>query len=238
MSAMLSTYPKGAISMNEALINETSTSENTSDIQKQDMDITEERSDDSFTAPQPIEYSYEKAEFTNELDSSSEASKKEEDRSTAEKESDESSNSKRSENIEETPFLAEKEELNQLRSEIEELRKKLADSQAMYDRIHVECAEFSDLYPDVSLSSLPDSIWESVKKGVPIAAAYALEDRRTLVASQKAERINKGNRTMSSGTLASSPTEEYFSPSEVRSMSSAEVRANYTKIINSMSKWH
>ena len=224
--------------MNEALINETSTSDNASDIQKQDMAITEEKSDDSFATPQPIEYSYEKAEFTNEVDSSSEAPKKEEDKNEAEKESDESLNSKDAESIKETPFLAEKEEINRLRSEIGELRKMLADSQAMYDRMHVECAEFSSLYPDVSLSSLPDSIWESVKKGVPIAAAYALEDRRALVASQKAERINKGNRTMSSGTLASSPTEEYFSPSEVCSMSSAEVRANYSKIINSMSKWH
>ena len=102
--------------MNEALINETSTSDNASYIQKQDMAITEEKSDDSFATPQPIEYSYEKAEFTNEVDSSSEAQKKEEDKNEAEKESDESSNSKDAESIKETPFIAEKEEINRLRS--------------------------------------------------------------------------------------------------------------------------
>ena len=31
---------------------------------------------------------------------------------------------------------------------------------------------------------------------------------------------------------------EFFTPEEVRKMSQAEVRQNYAKIINSMSKWH
>lgn len=36
------------------------------------------------------------------------------------------------------------------------------------------------------------------------------------------------------------PTEEgdYFTPAEVRAMSAAEVKANYSKIITSMSRWH
>jgi outer membrane protease len=101
-----------------------------------------------------------------------------------------------------------------------------------------ECAEFNLLYPSISISSLPDSIWESVKKGVPIAAAYALEERRAAVADMKAQSVNAANRQLSSGSIDAPATEEFYTPDEVRAMSPLQVRENYSKIISSMSKWH
>ena len=125
-----------------------------------------------------------------------------------------------------------------LKAELDSLRQELDESRAFYGRLEGECAEFSELYPEVSLSSLPDSIWQSVKKGIPLAAAYALEERRSSIAAIRAAAINGENRNMSSGALKRDTSEDYFSPSQVRAMTPAEVRANYTKIVNSMSKWH
>lgn len=144
---------------------------------------------------------------------------------------------------EETPVEPEEifngaDEIASLKAEIESLKAELDESRALYQRLEGECAEFSSLYPDVPLSTLPDSIWQSVKKGVPLAAAYALEERRASLAAKRAAEVNKENRDRSSGALNSDTYNDFFSPAQVKAMSAAEVRANYTKIINSMSKWH
>ena len=125
-----------------------------------------------------------------------------------------------------------------MKAELESLKKELADTRSLYARLESECSEFGELYPEISLSSLPDSVWQSVKGGVPLAAAYALEARKAELAARRAGQINGENRKMSSGSLSSDSYNDFFTPSQVRAMSAAEVRANYTKIINSMSKWH
>lgn len=125
-----------------------------------------------------------------------------------------------------------------LRAEVETLRQRLEESQMMYDRHHAECMEFSELYPEVPLSSIPDSIWNSVRSGIPLAAAYALAERKEKLAKEKATEVNSKNRAYSTGALNTTKSGEYFSPAEVRAMSAAEVKANYSKIITSMSKWH
>ena len=125
-----------------------------------------------------------------------------------------------------------------LKEELESLKLQLEESRSMYNRLHGECMEFSSLYPDVPLSTIPDSIWGSVRSGVPLAAAYALAEKKERMAREKAIDVNSKNHERSSGALSASKTEEFFTPAEVRAMSAAEVRANYAKIITSMSKWH
>lgn len=129
-------------------------------------------------------------------------------------------------------------EILALRAELDSLKKELEENRAFYARLDGECAEFSSLYPDVSVTSLPDTVWQSVKKGVPLSAAYALEVRRAEVKAQKARQVNRDNSEMSSGALGNNNRNDFFSPAEVRAMSASEVRANYSKIIESMSKWH
>ena len=103
--------------------------------------------------------------------------------------------------------------------------------------MEAEHAEFEQLYPNVSLLSLPDAVWEDVRRGVPLSAAYALSERRALRAQESATLSNHQNALRSAGSHASSES-EYFSPAEVRAMSPAEVHRNYKKIMQSMSKWH
>lgn len=129
-------------------------------------------------------------------------------------------------------------ELETLRAEVASLRAQLSEERAVYSRVNAEYNEFARLYPEVPLTSLSEDIWESVKRGVPIAAAYALEERRAAVANMKANAVNDNNRRLSSGSVDRRTAEEYFSPDEVRAMTPGEVRANYSKIISSMSKWH
>ena len=138
---------------------------------------------------------------------------------------------------EEEPSI-EFEDIKALKEQLAALQLQLEESRAMYDKFHADCMEFSQLYPSVSLSSIPDSIWDSVRSGVPLAAAYALAEKKEALANTKAENVNSKNKSLSSGSLTPSKREEFFSPAEVRAMSAPEVRANYAKIIASMSKWH
>ena len=125
-----------------------------------------------------------------------------------------------------------------LKNEISELRAKLEQSRAVYGRMSAELIEFSELYPEVSVASIPDGIWESARAGIPLAAAYALAEKKASVIASKAAKVNDRNKILSSGSLGNTKNEEFFSPAEVKAMSAAEVKANYDKIIASMSKWH
>lgn len=127
-------------------------------------------------------------------------------------------------------------ELADLREEVNRLREQLRRTEAESLRVSAECEEFRSLYPDVPLSSLPDSVWEDVRRGVPVSAAFALAERRRYRTSQLAEEANRENRKRSSGSLEQDAS-GYLSPDEVRAMSPEEVRRNYHRIMLSMQKW-
>ncbi len=124
-----------------------------------------------------------------------------------------------------------------LAAEVDRLRDELARRDAMSERMARESEELYALYPDLDLRTLPDSVWEDVRRGVPIAAAYALAERKRVYREQKAAICNQVNRDRSTGAIDGAGS-DYFSPAEVRQMSAAEVRKNYTSIMHSMQKWH
>ena len=131
-------------------------------------------------------------------------------------------------------------ELEQLRSELTRLREELAlrDARAhQEERINREYTEFCDLYPEIPISSLPQEIWQDVKEGTSLAAAYALAERKKAISLGRATQSNATNRARSAGSVNNAESNE-FSPAEVRAMSSQEVRANLPKIMRSMQKWH
>ena len=107
----------------------------------------------------------------------------------------------------------------------------------MMERMGAECEEFRALYPDSTLESIPDEVWGSVKKGIPLAAAYALAQRRAQRTEELARRRNLENSLRSPGAVKDSSS-GCFTPDEVRAMSPAEVRKNYQSIMLSMQKWH
>ena len=129
------------------------------------------------------------------------------------------------------------ERLEQLRGELNTLRRELAKKDAYWERLGAECEEFHDLYPEVALSTLPDSVWKDVKRGIPLAAAYALAERKRALTEAFAHEQLLKNRDRSAGEVKSMEN-DYFSPAEVRAMSGEEVHKNYAKIMKSMQKWH
>lgn len=138
---------------------------------------------------------------------------------------------------EEPHFEAPVQDVGELLQEIKRLKSALAERDAMAERFAKEGEEFYALYPQQELRHLPDAVWKDVESGIPLAAAYALYERRRFCTEQKALEYNYTNMQRSTG--AHEATEpDYFSPKEVRAMSQSEVRANYEKIMRSMQKWH
>ncbi len=129
-------------------------------------------------------------------------------------------------------------ETEQLLAQISSLRRELEEKNAAHERMSREISEFSELFPERSITSLPDSVWESVKSGIPLAAAYALYERRAQLLAAQAEAVNEKNSTASTGPIGKDSDIGFFTPDEVRAMSRQEVRQNYSKILDSMKKWN
>lgn len=125
----------------------------------------------------------------------------------------------------------------ELYTEIERLRAELDQTRALHARMADELSEFHTLFPEVNTSCIPESIWEQVKNGVPLAASYALYEKKCELRRQHAEQINLHNAQHTPGSAGKNTPAEYFSPDEVRRMSQSEVSRNYQKILESMKKW-
>ena len=124
-------------------------------------------------------------------------------------------------------------EIDSLRSEIARLKKLKSEE----SRILAEIGDFCALFPDVPVESLPDEVWESVKNGAPLAASFALYERKTAAEAKRIAQINSKNASRAAGIAGTDAAGEYFSPEDVKRMSQAEVHANYSKIKESMKKW-
>lgn len=135
---------------------------------------------------------------------------------------------------------APEESIEFLRQQISDLRSQISNLEAMRDtqtRVLEELADFRDLFPEVEINAIPESVWESVKKGTPLIASYALYEKRMEAERARISLINTKNASKSAGIAGINTASEYFSPDEVRKMSRAEVHANYSKIKESMKKW-
>ena len=139
---------------------------------------------------------------------------------------------------EENEKLPSIDELNQtiasLKSELEAYKNAAAEQEAIAKQIN----EFSELFPDVSVRSIPDEVWDSVKQGNSLAAAYSVYEKRITEAARRIELINQKNAEKAAGVAGKNLTQEFFSADDVRKMSPSEVRANYAKIRRSMEKWN
>ena len=135
------------------------------------------------------------------------------------------------------PEKDERARILELREELNELEARIAAREATYKKLERECAEFRELYPGVPLESLSDKVWEDVQNGVPVAAAFALAERRRILLEEKAQKSNAHNKKNAPGSVSGSE-ENFFSPAEVRAMTREQVRENYEKIMLSMQKWN
>lgn len=124
-----------------------------------------------------------------------------------------------------------------IHTELEDLRVKLEKAERVAREITEGWREFTELYPDADISTLPDSFNAALERGIPPAAAYALELRRREVEQLKIARADRKARDQSFGRIESAE-DSLYSPAEVRAMKPAEVRKNIEKIRRSMKSWH
>ena len=130
------------------------------------------------------------------------------------------------------------ESIESLKAEIESLKETIRQKNEQQERLTRELGEFSELFPEIPPSEIPEEIWNEVKRGIPLAAAFALREKKEQLRMSKIGEINKRNSLRSAGMAGVGTAGEYFTPDEVRAMSRGEVKANYEKIIASMKKWN
>lgn len=140
----------------------------------------------------------------------------------------------------ESEAVHEEESIDALKEEIVSLKTKLSELEALKEaqaRLFDELSAFRDLFPEVELNVIPESVWDEVRKGSSLTASYALYEKRMEAERARIALINASNASKSPGVAGRNTANEYFSPDEVRKMSRTEVHANYSKIKESMKKW-
>lgn len=143
-----------------------------------------------------------------------------------------------SESVEEQAPAEEADELEALKAEVSRLRAELEEKRAFDEAVTAQLEEFGEIFPNTDIKTLPDSVWESVRSGNSLAAAYALYTKRTEAREAQIRAVNEQNARQSAGKLSGGASAEYFTPADVKAMSQSEVRANYSKIIESMKRWN
>lgn len=129
------------------------------------------------------------------------------------------------------------EAFHQLYNELTALKAAVNQQNERSARMDREYTEFCELYPEVSVHTIADEVWSNVEQqGLPLAAAYALYERKRLCTERKAAESNEQNRVRAVGKPEAAPEGEY-TPEEVRTMSAKEVRRHLPKIMRSMQKW-
>lgn len=142
-----------------------------------------------------------------------------------------------SEEITDTPEEPASSDTQNLESELDNLRRRVEVAERTAREISAGWREFSELYPEADISSLPDSFNNAIERGIPPAAAYALEMRRREVTRLRIEAADRRSRELSAGKVQSTE-DSLYSPEEVRAMTPSEVRNNIEKIRRSMKSWH
>jgi hypothetical protein len=140
--------------------------------------------------------------------------------------------SEEEESVDEVALL--KHELELLKEEI-----RLRDErETANSRILKEITEFEEYFPEVNLHQIPSEIWEQVRQGASLSASFALSLRKLEIEKQKTSDFNEKNRRMSAGSLIQGEGEKYYSPSEVKKMTHAQVKLHYDDILESMRHWN
>lgn len=134
----------------------------------------------------------------------------------------------------ESVILELNEKICALNEEIEGYKLAAKHQEAIAEQLN----EFSELFPEIAVKSVPEEVWESVKRGNSLAASYAVYEKRVTEAAKRIERINAKNASSSAGAIDKNTAQEFFTPDDVRKMSPSEVHANFAKIKRSMGKWN
>ncbi len=123
------------------------------------------------------------------------------------------------------------EDIPALKAEIQRLQAELTAKETKTR----ETLEFSLLYPGIPLDGLPQEVKEAEE--LPLAAAYALYERKKLLLCRQAEAINAQNVTKASGQVCHDGGEDgSFTLEEVRRMTPGQIHRHYQSVLNSLKR--
>lgn len=101
-------------------------------------------------------------------------------------------------------------------------------------RAETEIEEFSAKFPETDLDDVPESVWESVKNGTALCAAYEEFAESSKKRTEEAARVNEENAAKSSGYVGGEPKKAIYTAKEVSAMSEKQIKDNYDDILYSM----
>ncbi len=127
-------------------------------------------------------------------------------------------------------------ELNNARLAAKEHQKELRDRRDS-EMMAQEVEKFREAFPDISADSIPDSVWEDVADGIPLAYAYALYEANEKRITARADGVNARNGFVSEMAVQGGETEPCYTKEQVEKMSGRDVRTNYKSILKAMKNW-
>ena len=95
--------------------------------------------------------------------------------------------------------------ISKLNKKISELTQELEaykTAKERQDKIAEQLNEFSELFPEIAIKSVPDEVWENVKRGNTLAASYAIYEKRITAAARRIEEINRKKEIAKQKSLA------------------------------------
>ena len=125
-------------------------------------------------------------------------------------------------------------ELAELREENERFKAESAKAK----RLEAESEDLKLLFPEAYTDALPDEVTENWENGMLLAAAYALWDKRRLLAEANADTANRINAEASPGPVDNDGSGDgSFSIEDIRRMPRSEVRNYLDRIYRSLEKY-
>lgn len=99
--------------------------------------------------------------------------------------------------------------------------------------MQTELQEFLTAYPSVDLDDVPLQVWEKVKTGTTLCAAYSEYEASRKETEKAADEANAKNSAVP-GAVSGSGKRATLTAKEVAAMTPAQVKANYAEILASM----
>ena len=136
-------------------------------------------------------------------------------------------------NQETKKIMAELEEVDPDKQELEELRK----DKSLKDNLEHELELLMSLFPELSADDIPDAVFESCDNGKGLAAQYALYYLKDQKEKEEMQKTNEKNNKSAPPEINDSGDEVFFTPEMVKTMSDKDIRRHYRSIMKSMEKW-
>ena len=127
-------------------------------------------------------------------------------------------------------------ELENARLSTKEHKKQLR-AQKDGEKMANDIKRFRESFPDVSAEDIPETVWDEVANGIPLAHAYALFEATENRINARAESVNARNGAIASLGVVGNATEPSFTKEQVEKMSGKDVRSNYKSILKAMKSW-